>query len=316
MYHPTGRVLTVLELLQSRSQISGPELAERLETDVRTVRRYIGKLQDVGIPIESVPGRYGGYQLRPGYRLPPLMFSEDEAVSLIASLVGSPTLPLELPRGAVASSLSKIGRTLPRSTWERVRSLASLPVASGDVPPRPDSDTLLALTQASSQHRCVTLDYRTQETTRRTVEPYGLAGFQGHWYLVAYCRLRTAIRVFRLDRIVRWSVLDETFSAPEAFDAQNYLKEQAEERKTWTVRLAFTGAAEKMIAVLGDGDVETLGGQTVFAIRVADLDYVARTLMTSELSVAVLEPEELRQGLLKLADRARSMAESGGKSFR
>ncbi len=66
MYHPTSRVLTVLELLQSRPSISGPELAARLEMDVRTVRRYIMHLQDVGIPVEANIGRYGGYRLRPG----------------------------------------------------------------------------------------------------------------------------------------------------------------------------------------------------------------------------------------------------------
>src|SRR5688500_11422033 len=75
VYHPTTRVLTVLELLQSQQRISGPELAARLEVDVRTVRRYIAMLQDLGIPIEAEIGRYGGYMLRPGFKLPPLMFT-------------------------------------------------------------------------------------------------------------------------------------------------------------------------------------------------------------------------------------------------
>src|SRR6266702_3561230 len=73
MYHPTTRVLTVLELLQSHRQISGPKLAERLEVDIRSVRRYITMLQDLGIPIETERGRYGTYRLRPGFKLPPLM---------------------------------------------------------------------------------------------------------------------------------------------------------------------------------------------------------------------------------------------------
>src|SRR3954451_11840021 len=87
MYHPTTRVLTVLELLQSRSRMSGAELAERLEVDRRTVRRYVTRLRDLGVPVESEPGRYGGYRLRPGYKLPPMMFTEDEALALVFGLL-------------------------------------------------------------------------------------------------------------------------------------------------------------------------------------------------------------------------------------
>src|SRR5204863_9318195 len=94
MYHPTSRVLTVLELLQSRSSISGPELAARLEMDVRTVRRYITHLQDVGIPVEATIGRYGGYRPRPGFKLPPLLFTEDEAAAILMGVLGSSWLEI------------------------------------------------------------------------------------------------------------------------------------------------------------------------------------------------------------------------------
>ena len=83
MSHPTTRVLTVLELLQSHSRLSGAELADRLEVDRRTVRRYVSALQELGVPVESEPGRYGGYRLRPGYKLPPMMFNEEEALALM-----------------------------------------------------------------------------------------------------------------------------------------------------------------------------------------------------------------------------------------
>src|SRR5918997_6080580 len=89
MYHPTTRVLTVLELLQSRGRITGPELAERLEVNIRTARRYITMLQDLGMPIEAERGRYGAYRLRPGFKLPPLMFTEDEALALTLSLLAA-----------------------------------------------------------------------------------------------------------------------------------------------------------------------------------------------------------------------------------
>jgi len=195
MNYPTGRVLRVLELLQSRSTISGPKLAEHLETDVRTVRRYIQKLQEVDIPIESIPGRYGGYRLRRGYRMPPLIFTEAEAAAVLLGLVGSPWLRLSSPADAVESALSKIARVLPEATWDRVESLSTISVMAPDPGgPRVPSATLAGLSRAVSDQSCVELVYQSKETTTRTVEPYGVGGFQGRWYMVAYCRLRKAIR--------------------------------------------------------------------------------------------------------------------------
>src|SRR5436305_14664479 len=101
MYQPTTRVLTVLELLQSHGSMSGRDLAERLEVDIRTVRRYITMLQDLGIPVEAERGRYGAYRLMPGFKLPPLMFSEDEALALTLGMLV--TRRLKLPVTAPAT---------------------------------------------------------------------------------------------------------------------------------------------------------------------------------------------------------------------
>src|SRR5262245_32153029 len=89
MYHPTTRVLTILELLQAHGSMSGAELGARLEVDRRTVRRYITMLQDLGIPIEATRGPEGGYRLRPGFKLPPLMLTNDEALAITLSLMAA-----------------------------------------------------------------------------------------------------------------------------------------------------------------------------------------------------------------------------------
>src|SRR5690242_17984693 len=123
MYHPSTRVLTVLELLQSHVELSGIALAARLEVDVRTVRRYVTMLQDLGIPVESRRGRYGAYRLRPGYKLPPLMFSSDEAVGVVLGLVVAQRLEIALTTPAIESALAKILRVLPAGLRERVRAL-------------------------------------------------------------------------------------------------------------------------------------------------------------------------------------------------
>ncbi|HEY1015761.1 MAG TPA: HTH domain-containing protein, partial [Herpetosiphonaceae bacterium] len=89
MYYPTTRVLTVLALLHAGERLSGRELAERLEVSERSVRQYVAQLQDLGVPVESTPGRYGGYQLRPGWTLPPLWLTADEAAALALGLLAA-----------------------------------------------------------------------------------------------------------------------------------------------------------------------------------------------------------------------------------
>src|SRR5690606_2874133 len=113
MYQPTSRVLTVLELLQARPGISGAELAERLEVDRRTVRRYITTLQDLGVPVEGTRGRHGGYRLRPGYKLPPLMLTDDEALAVNLGLLLSRRLGLTIDETSAERGSSTLRRGLP-----------------------------------------------------------------------------------------------------------------------------------------------------------------------------------------------------------
>src|SRR5215475_13349935 len=113
MYSPTSRLLTVLELLQSYKQMSGSELARRLEVDTRTVRRYIVTLQDMGIPVEGERGPYGTYQLQRGYKLPPLMFTDSEAVALTLGLLAIREFRFPVDVAAVEGALAKTERVLP-----------------------------------------------------------------------------------------------------------------------------------------------------------------------------------------------------------
>src|SRR6266566_4808550 len=113
MYQPTTRLRTVLELLQARPSLSGAELARRLEVDGRTVRRYVMMLQDVGIPVEATHGRNGGYRLRPGFKLPPLLFTEEEATAIMLGLLASSWLEIGQSSLAIEGALAKVSRVLP-----------------------------------------------------------------------------------------------------------------------------------------------------------------------------------------------------------
>src|SRR5262249_11857150 len=214
MYHPTSRVLTVLELLQSRPSISGPELAARLEMDVRTVRRYITHLQDIGMPVEATIGRHGGYRLRPGFKLPPLIFTEEEATAIMLGLLASPWLEIGQSSVAIEGALAKVSRVLPLRARERLQAVSShLVLFSHHQHVRPDASLLLDLSGAIHASQRIAIDYQSShhESTHRKVEPYGISGWQGHWYLVGYCCLRQGYRLFRLDRIQQLHILSETF---------------------------------------------------------------------------------------------------------
>jgi predicted DNA-binding transcriptional regulator YafY len=119
--HPTIRVLAMLELLQGRRQLSGAELAAGLGVDQRTVRRYALRLADLGIPVTAERGRYGGYRLLPGYRLPPLMLTDDEAAAVVIGLLAAERLGQ--PVAGISTALAKIQRVLPAALAERVAAL-------------------------------------------------------------------------------------------------------------------------------------------------------------------------------------------------
>ena len=164
MHHPTTRVLTVLELLQSHSKLSGPELAERLEVNPRTVRNYITLLQDLGVPVEAERGRHGPYRLRPGFKLPPLMFTEDEAVALTLGLFTARRLGLGGSGAATEGALAKVERVLPINIKERVQAVQDSLVFDLTSPYNAPASPLVAtLSLATQARRQVLLCHRTRE---------------------------------------------------------------------------------------------------------------------------------------------------------
>jgi predicted DNA-binding transcriptional regulator YafY len=314
MYHPTGRVLTVLELLQSRPGLTGPELALRLETDVRTVRRYITKLQDVGIPVEGAHGRYGGYRLRAGYKLPPLIFSEGEAAAIVLGLLGSSWLEVGQSPAVVEAALSKITRVLPQAARDVVKGMSSLTILSPyRDEPRPDAALLILLSEAVQARQCVRITYRSEndELTHRIVEPYGCVGRRGKWYLVGYCRLRQDYRTFRLDRMRKTHPLEERFHKNEEFDFRAYAIEYLENTKAkWRVRVVFESELARVRRRIPSswGTLTKVEESVAFDWPVDDLDFAARYLMGLSLRFVVKEPPELRSALRSLAEEAGRIA--------
>ncbi len=307
MYHPTSRVLTVLELLQSRPSITGPELAARLEMDVRTVRRYIAHLQDVGIPVEANIGRLGGYRLRPGFKLPPLMFTEEEAAAVMLGLLASAWLEIGQSPLAIEGALAKISRVLPMQARERLQAVSShLVLFPHNQQARPDASLLIDLSAAVHASQRIAIDYLSQnkQSTHRKVEPYGITGWKGRWYLVGYCCLRQDYRVFRLDRIQHVEVLSEAFEKANEFDHEAFMRAKYT-ADTTLIEVEFQAALstvqQRMTAMYGTLTPTETG--VLLQEQYDDIEGMARYLMAINLPFVVHNPPELREALQRLGER-------------
>jgi predicted DNA-binding transcriptional regulator YafY len=314
MYHPTTRLLTILELLQAHPTLSGAALAQRIEVEPRSVRRYIQMLQDMGMPIEAVRGPGGGYRLRPGFKLPPLMFTESEATAIVLGLLGNSWLELGLPAMSTEGALAKVFRVLPLRARERLNAVSShLVFSPHEREARPDATLLIGLSEAIQQRRRVVIDYRSQsdQVTQRTIEPYGLAAWWGRWYLIGYCCLRQGYRVFRLDRVQQVQYSAEPFDRPEDFDCQAYMVEHlAKASAHWRVEVEFQAALElvqrKIPASYGTLTATSTG--VLFQYEYGDLRSTALYLLGLNLPFMVHQPPELRAALLELSEQIRQSA--------
>jgi predicted DNA-binding transcriptional regulator YafY len=315
MYHPTTRVLTVLELLQAHGCLSGADLAARLEVDRRTVRRYITMLQDLGIPVGAARGRYGGYQLRPGFKLPPLMFSDDEALAVTLGLIAARRLGLAADAAVVEGALAKIDRVLPAGLRQRVQAVqeaVAFSLAAGSA--QPAGATVLALSAGVRQARQVRLRYRArdEEETERILDPYGLVYHWERWYAVGWCHLRRGVRVFRLDRILGAELTDATFVRPPDFDSlQHVLGVLATAPAAWSVEVLLETTLEEARRRVPPGSavVEQTSEGVVLRSWADSLGWMARVLLLLECPFVVRQPPELREVLRQLALEVAGLAE-------
>jgi len=204
MVDPTSRLLSLLSLLQTPRSWSGAELAERLGVTMRTVRRDIDRLRQLGYQVEAALGRYGGYRLAAGATLPPLLFQDDEALAIAVGLRAAAATALAEFDDASVRALTKLQQVLPSRLRHRVRSLSTAmmawPATGG---PRVDADVLTTVGVAAAHHERVRMRYagRDGRVQPRHVEPVQLVAAGRRWYLVAFDLDRADWRSFRVDRI-------------------------------------------------------------------------------------------------------------------
>jgi predicted DNA-binding transcriptional regulator YafY len=313
MASPTSRLLELLELLQARPLTTGREIADRLGIDPRTARRYIDVLQGLGIPVEGQRGVGGGYRIRPGYRLPPLMLGDDEAVVVVLGLLATRGSRADGAPDAVDGALAKINRVLPSTLRRQVEALEetlAFTRTTGGAPA--DAAAVLVLADAIRRRRRLRTAYRTfsGEESERELSPHGLVVHSGRWYLAAYDHSRDDLRTFRVDRMWRTALVEAAcVPPPEDFDAVAYVSRSlASVPWTWEVEalldLPIDAAARRIPATLAELIDDPEG--TLLRMRVDSLDWMATVLAGLGCDFTIRRPDELRASVRALAERLAS----------
>ncbi|MGH4033536.1 helix-turn-helix transcriptional regulator [Actinomycetota bacterium Odt1-20B] len=344
MPRPTGRVLTLLELLQSGGTRTVAELSDRLGVEGRTVRRYVAQLIDLDVPVESVRGRYGGYRLAPGHRLPPLMLSDDEALAVLLGLIAGRRAGLTTTqRTASETASAKIRRVLPRHLARRLDTLLDALAFTdqpGDADPdqpgaveTPDAEVLLTIADAVRHRRPVSVRYtdRAARRSERTLHAYGIVAHAGRWYVTGKDARLDEDRTFRLDRIEDARTLPGSFEVPADIDpAERLLSAFATAEYRHEVTLRIHGTAEQVRARLPasvanvdvdvdvDVDVEEHAPEADeeraterwlrVELRAERLDWLPPVLASLDRPFIIERPAELRDLVIALADRLASCA--------
>lgn len=310
---PTARVLAMLELLQTGRQRTVAELAAVLEVDGRTVRRYAEHLTDLGIPVRSQRGRYGGYRLAPGHKLPPLMLTDDEAVAVVLGLtLAERSGVVTTGRVATAGALAKVTRVLPRTLAGRIDSLLSTALFTSPVRTAvpAGTDTLLALASAAQARRTVALAYTAWDgqESRRELDVYGVVLHSGRWYVTGLDHGRGEVRTFRLDRIASAEQTDGSYDVPADFDAgarvvQGIAAVRWAHEVAVVLRTTLAEAREQLPPSVGRLSEHPDG--VLLEARAERLDGMARLLAGLGWDFEVVTPDALRDEVLALAERLR-----------
>lgn len=224
---PTARALRAIEILQTRPGTTADELGERLGVTERAARRYVGILREAGIPVESARGPHGGYRLRRGTRLPPVVFTEPEALGLVMAVLDGQPAASDVD-DLVGSALAKVIQVLPESVGRQAAALREHASAAPDRhSSRPDPATTSALVAASAARRRVLVTYRSESghEWESEVDPWAVVVRHGRWYLLCHSHRADAIRTYRLDRVRGVRQTGHEFELPDGLDPVAALEE-------------------------------------------------------------------------------------------
>jgi predicted DNA-binding transcriptional regulator YafY len=319
MSQTSSRLLELLSLLQGRRDWPGDELADRLEVSGRTIRRDVERLRQLGYPVESLTGPAGGYRLRAGTAMPPLLLDDDEAIAIAVGLRTAARASVTGIEETAVRALVKLEQILPAHLGRRVSALSSatstLPVGG----PTVDPQHLTVIAAACRDRECLRFVYRRRDEveSRREVEPHSVVNLGRRWYLVAWDRGRTDWRVFRIDRLARPASTGVRFMSRKlpAKDAAAYIEQRMTSAPNrYEARVVLHARAEEMqqripsywgtITAIDERRCEYRTGDD-------DLGWLAVRVAMLGVDFDVKEPPELVAHLRTLAARLERAAASG-----
>jgi predicted DNA-binding transcriptional regulator YafY len=310
MLETSARLLRLLSLLQARRDWTGADLAERLEVDVRTVRRDIDKLRTLGYPVHATPG-VAGYRLGAGAKLPPLLLDDDEAIAVAIGLRTAATGTVAGIEEASVRALTKLEQVLPSRLRHRVTLMHSVTVTVPATGPTVEPGVLTAVAGACRDHQRLRFDYRSHEgrTSARTAEPHRLVHTGRRWYLIAWDLERADWRTYRMDRLAPRIPAGPRFTPREApdLDLAAYLSRGVTTaayryQARVTVHIAAEVAAERIPPTVGV--IESVDRHTcILHTGSNSLDELTLYLGLFDLPFTVHEPPELIAHIRDLATR-------------
>jgi len=303
MSYPATRLITMIMLLQRQPNQKAAELAEKIGVSVRSLHRYIAMLDEMGIPVYSERGPNGGFSLVRGYKMPPLIFTPEEAAAIYlgTGLVGE--MWGQLYEAAAQGALAKIENVLPDAQREEVawvrRSLVTAELQRRGLQPfAPLLETLRGAIRSQQRVRLIYQGNNQPEPIERQFDPYALAYRQGWWYVIGYCHLRQAIRSLRIDRIRELEQLTALYQIPADFDAQQYLLFELQRDETQVhIRLQLAPVVAHLATSTPAAWEEMIrqpDGSVIVATTVPDLYWAAAMALSYGPAAIVLEPEALR----------------------
>ena len=302
----SSRTLRLLTLLQGRRFWRGAELSERLEVSLRTLRRDVDRLRELGYPVEARPGVDGGYSLAPGAALPPLVLDDDEAVALAVGLQSAAQQPVAGMAESAVQALAKVVQVMPARLRRRVDALlaVTVPAGWGAAAPAVDPAALTAVALACRDGERLRFTYTDGGGTRtdRLVEPFRLVSAGRRWYLVAYDVERGDWRSFRLDRLTAPSGTGARFAPRRlpAEDAAAFVRDGIDAAvATVTVGARVAAPAADVRQRIGRwATVEPEGDERCRVTMAADnLDWAVFALGVTGAAVDQVHPPELLEHL-------------------
>jgi predicted DNA-binding transcriptional regulator YafY len=300
----TARALTTLETLQDSPGISAERLALRLGVTERAVRRYVRLLRDAGIPVESMTGRYGGYRLGRGTRLPPVMFTAAEALGLVMTTVENRPDATD-STDPVNNAIAKIARLLPASVAESVAALRQVTTSDPRADfPQPDPETAALLVRAADAHQRVRITYRLREERVLEVDPWAVAIWRGRWYLLGWSHAADARRVYRVDRVTTATVLPTPFTPLADLDPIAAIEDHMSTGWHYSVEVAIEAPLESVARCLprNIGRLTSTGpDRTTLTGTTNEPHWYARHLTALQWPYRIIGPPELRSAARDLA---------------